>query len=681
MTDTEQNEIIRDSYETIKHLGGLSHVREKPGMYAGDYMGNEYNSALMNMLREVVFNSVDEFLAGYAKKITVKINPEAQEVSVSDDGRGIPFGPTIYTDPVSKNTYEVDSLFMATGVANTGGKYDRKDSGNYKFSLGTHGIGLKMVCALSTTFKVTSKRGGKEANISYMKGEVTSKTQTSDLQEPFTTGTTVLYVRDGSVLAQPFEYNLDHVKRYLHEVVYLNPGLVIEFINVKTNESFVYSEPNGIEALLDAEIQSKGIPCIVKYPTMVLEEVQGNKVEVALAFVQGSSESYQPFVNGGRIEQASTPVVALRKALAQTLSKYTKEYAKLSKKDQAVNVTTDDFRSGVVCIIKILHKDPAYDSQTKTKLVNSDVATQIATDIPEVLFTKLVANPVASKQLIDQAILNAQAREAASKARQSILKKAPAIRQERNISLDIYTPPFSTNPDECRIFLFEGRSASNSLIKAGKAKDPKTGRLFKETNAVLALRGMVLNMQEFETSRALKNVELATLIHVVGLNPNDPNDLSNLKFKQIVVASDADAGGAKIFILLTTFFLFHFPKIIELGYLYRVETPRWEVTVPKTGAYHPIYVSEGIEQGLDRLGFDKNDVGKVFDVKTVKGLGELSAKGTLTLVDEPKLVQIQTEDLELMRSAFQVFNHSNFVKDRKELIFEEGLLSEEDVAI
>lgn len=663
------------SYDHIHHLGGLSHMRERPGMYVGDYMSNEYNSALMHLIREIVDNSTDEFLAGHATQIKVTLDSTQQLVTVEDDGRGIPFGPTTYVDPVTKQEFPTDSLYMATGIANTGGKYSEgKSEGQYLASKGLHGAGSKIVCALSTKFKATSVREGKQAFIAYQEGEPMANTHITDTKAP--RGTRIEFIPDQTIL--PFRYKHEHIRRYMQEVAYLNAGVQL-LLQIDDEPLVEYCEPNGIEALLDAEIKERGSPVIARIPKISHGAEGENQIEVSLAFVQGSNETYHPYVNGGKIEQASTPVVAIRKVLAQAVARYTKEYAKLTKKEQAVNITTDDFRSGLICVIKILHTDPAYDSQTKTKFVNPDVANQIATTFPDIILTWLVANAPKADLLVRQALTQAMAREAANKARKAVLDKAPTRADDKAISLNIYTPPLSKDPTERDLYLFEGQSASNSLIKASKFRNPETGRLYKDTVGVLALKGVPLNPQEHTLARIQKNVELATLIHVLGLNTKDPDDLSNLQFNRVIIASDMDAGGSLISVLLVTFFLFHFPKIISEGRLFRVDTPRWEITDLKTKAWHPIYITEGVDAALGRLGYNQDDAGKRFDLRINKGLGSLSDKGVLTLVENPKLVSIQSENIPLLTEAFKVFNGSDYVPQRKALIFEEGLTFDEEV--
>lgn len=657
------------AYDTITHKAGLEHVRSRPGMYVGDYLGNDYSSALMNMLREVVGNSVDEFANGHAKTIRVGLNTTLNSITVVDDGRGIPFGPTTYTDAVTKQTFPIDKLHLATGVANTGAKYDKGDEKSFKFAIGMNGIGIKAVNALSDLFVVVAKRVDGCAMISYQKGEpngpVEVKPTTTAVETP--TGTSIRWLPDATILKH--KYDLAHIKRYLHEVAYLNAGLRIE-LAVDDGASQVFHEPNGLNAL--AADLVKGQKLMVDFPLFTGTEEKGSKFEIILKVLEGSSEITHAFVNGSAIEIASAPVAAARQAFGRAMMQLWKDFPK-AKKHEKLELRPDDLRSGLLAIVKILHVDPAFDSQTKTKLVNTDIATTIQAQLPNLIKAHMLADPKASERVFAQAVKMAEARAAAEKARNAVLKNNKALNDTSPISLDIYTPPLKKNPDTNVLYMFEGQSASGALINAAKNRDPETGQLYKNDVGVLALKGNVLNALETDLAKALANVELATLVKVSGLNPADPSDLSGLKFDKFIIATDMDAGGAHICTLLVSFFLAHFPKVITEGKLFRVITPFFEITDLKTKAHHFVYPDEDREVVLAKLGFKPEDVNKRYTLKRNKGLGEMGEQSQLTLVRKPRLQSFQTTDLDTMLRLYTVFSGKDAVEARRDLIFKLGV--------
>ncbi len=661
------------AYDTITHKAGLEHVRSRPGMYVGDYLGNDYSSALMNMLREVVGNSVDEFANGHATLIKVGLNTTTNSITVGDNGRGIPFGPTTYTDAVTKQSFPIDKLHLATGVANTGAKYDKGDEKSFKFAIGMNGIGIKAVNALSDLFQVTSKRVDGIATIGYERGEPLSPVEqlatTAAVETP--TGTSIRWKPDQTILKH--KYDLAQIKRYLHEVAYLNAGLRIELV-VDDGQTATYHEPNGLNALAAKLVADQ--PLMVDFPLFTGEEEKGSKFEIILKVLEGSSEITHAFVNGSAIEIASAPVAAARQAFGRAMMQLWKDYPNKAKKHDKLEIRPDDLRSGLLAIVKILHVDPAFDSQTKTKLVNTDIATTIQAQLPNLIKAHMLADPKAADRVFAQAIKMAEARAAAEKARNAVLKNSKVLNDTAPISLDIYTPPLKKNPGTNVLYMFEGQSASGSLIKAAKSRDPDTGQLYKDNVGVLALKGNVLNALETDLTKALANVELATFVKISGLDPANPSDLSKLNFDKFIIATDMDAGGAHICTLLVSFFLAHFPKVITEGKLFRVITPFFEVTDLKTKVKHFIYPDEDREVGVQRLGYKPEEVNKRYTIKRNKGLGEMSDEGNLTLVRQPRLQSFQTTDLETMLKLYTVFSGKDAVEARRDLIFKLGVVQD-----
>ncbi|CAG0924386.1 unnamed protein product [Notodromas monacha] len=538
-----------NNYDNIQTLDGITQMRVRPGMWIGDTSTNEYNSAPMNMLREVVGNSCDEFLGGHATEIEVTLKKEHDYITVRDNGRGIPFG--------WNEKQERSNLEVALGVPNSGAKYDKGDGKAFKVSIGLNGVGTKAVTALSEVLVGQSTRDGVTATCSFHKGFIKGVTQieeTPDLKN----GTSITWLLDQSII--PFQYRSEHIHLYLKQCAYLNAGLKITF-NDK-GETTVYHEPEGIYSLRKDLVGDSQV--LMNFPKLEGTDPEGNSYEIALAILATSQEEYQAYVNGGAIEVASAPVVAMRKSLADALLRYLKEQYPLSKRHEKVNFTTSDVRSGTIGVVKILHTDPKFDSQTKTKLTSTEISSYINQTLKENIFLHLITNPVQANQICDQIIAMTDARQAAEKAREASLQKSKSPlaqkKQEKFISLDIYTPPLSEDPSQNILYLFEGQSASGSLVEAAKERNPVTGELYKEHIGILALKGIGLNSLEVSLAQCMKNVELSTLVEVTGLSLENPSDLSGMKYNEIWIATDEDGGGYHITTLLLTFFVTHFPE-------------------------------------------------------------------------------------------------------------------------
>ena len=596
-------------YDSIETLKGLDHIRHRPGMYLGDYIGNGFNSSLCNMFREVLGNSVDEFMAGYGKKINISLDTSSNTLSVRDYGRGIPF---------TLNSEGVSQLEVAVGVPNSGAKYRKDQEGsNYTFSIGLNGIGVKAVCAVSEKFKATSFRGKKKASILYNRG---SKSTFKESSTKEASGTLIEWSPDTSIINH--QYNPKHIEKICHQTVYLNTHLSIT-LSIDGYEK-TYKESKGIQSFLATRVKDSEV--LVKSMSLSGKVEGSYEFDIALALTSASTEDIHPFINGNGIDESSAPVVSLRKGFAKAVKDYLTTVADVPKKyydkNQKLLIETSDCRAGMVAIIKMLHIDPAFDSQSKTKLINKDISKFISDTISPQILGYLQKHPDQASLVVAQILIQADARIASKKARADVLTHKVKKHSDLNISLDIYTPPLKGKPEDNSLYIFEGQSASGSLIKASKSKNPETGTLYKNNVGILAFKGMALNTLELEMSKVLKNKEFATLIDVSGLNPNNPSDLSKLNFHQFIIACDSDAGGSHIATLILTFFFKHFPKVIEEGMLFRVSTPLFELRNLKTKDLHFIYAEENKEGRIKDLGFKIEDLNKTYTLKRNKGLGK-----------------------------------------------------------
>ncbi|HEC66405.1 MAG TPA: hypothetical protein ENI23_14050 [bacterium] len=649
-------------YNDIVTLEFPDTIRTRPGMFVGNFLENGYNDAPMNLLREVIGNSVDEFMNGHANHILISLHEPDNSISVRDNGRGIPF---THNEDLDRNNLEV-----AVGVPHSGAKFDKGDDSVFKFAIGMNGIGIKAVNALSEFFNVWSYRAEQMATCMYKKGILQVKTQISKNQDQ-DIGTYISWQIDQELL--PFQYQEFQISRYLSEVAFLNAGLTLEFKHHHLEgavSNTVYHEPGGIIDYLETLTEGKEV--IATFPILEYSNGTGNQYEIALKVLFGASESYWPYVNGNLIEMSSTPVVALRQAFGRSVLTYIKEHVQLTYHQKKIDLETKDVRSGMIAVLKVLHIDPSFDAQTKTKLINRDIATMIQENVPDQIMDYLLHHHDKAGRIVIQTFMQARARIAAKNARENVTQGPRKRVKTLDISLDLYTPPLIDNPDVNDLYLFEGQSASGVLIEASKERD-ENGQLYKNKVGVLALKGMSFNSLEVSLLRAMKNEEIALLVKVAGLNPDEPEDLSGLNYNRFIIATDVDAGGYHIQTLLTTFFLAHFPGIIEQQRLFRVDTPLYEIENIKSRKKIFVYADEDREAVIKELGFTSGDVNKKFTVKRNKGLGELSAEARMTLVKDPRLTPIYHEDLEEMIKLFYIFSGAKFIPNRRALIFEMGL--------
>jgi len=642
-------------------------------MTIGDVNSSDYGSGMMHLVRETVGNSVDEFLADHATSIHIQLDTQQNSIVVVDDGRGIPLTP-------HKTEKGLTNFEVAISHINTGAKYDKGDGKAFHFALGAHGHGAKAVCFLARDYKAATWRDGRYGEIAFAEGLKAHNLRAQPLGDAETTpsGTRIAFVPDPAIFGE-LRYNPKHLQRYCAETAQLNAGLKVH-LTVKTSgndepEQTTFLSPRGIEELLDNTTRDR--PLLCRFPLIAGETPEGNRYEVALALLDDQGEVAKAFVNGGAIETSSAPVVATRQALAKSLKKYIDDHAKLPARYKNTPIRPEDARAGSSIVVKILHKNPQFDSQTKTKMVNPDMGSHMGDALAAAIYRTLLAEPATADAAVKKILHAVDLRVAAERARKQVAakRKGGSGRDVPSVSLDIYTPPLVDDPETNRLYLTEGQSAAGSLIRAAKNKNPRTGFLYKRHLGILTLKGIPLNALEVTMARVMQNTELATLIEVAGLNPKEPDDLSGLRFKDFVIASDADPAGAHIQVLLTNFFAAHFPQVLRENRLHRVLTPFFEVKVKKPPATHFIYENEKKQDGLVRIGLGDAQQGKDYTIKRVKGLAELSEKAGMTLIEPPLLSSICPKPslVPVLLEALNVYSGRAKVKERRGLIFSQGL--------
>ncbi len=562
---------------SITVLEGLQAVRERPGMYIGDTQVN----GLHQLVYEVVDNSVDEALAGHCTEITVTLYKD-HSVSVEDNGRGIPIDR--HEKESQKQGRDVTALEVVMTILHAGGKFDK---GSYKVSGGLHGVGVSCVNALSSKFHVEVSKNGKVYEMFFSKGK-----PTSHLKEIGSTdkhGTKVTFLPDDSIFTVTV-YDYDILLKRLRELAFLNRGLKINFRDerdaVPNEVTFCYE--GGVKSFVSYLNENK-IPLFPKpiYIAGNKEGVDGPvEFEVAMQWNDTYIENLYSYVNNISTRQGGTHVTGFSTALTRVLNQYIKSNNLL--KSDKIGVQGDDMREGMTAVISVKVPNPQFEGQTKQRLGNSDVASIVQVIVGEELTTYLNENPAVARMIVEKAILAAQAREAARKARELTLRKTALDSARLPGKL---TDCQEKDPALCEIYIVEGDSAGGSA---------KTGR-DRRFQAILPIRGKILNVEKARMEKILQNTEVGAMIAAFGCGIGHDNfSLEKLRYHKIIIMTDADVDGSHIRTLLLTFFYRHMPALIENNFVYIARPPLYRVTRKKVSRY--IHSEKEMDEYLLKLG-------------------------------------------------------------------------------
>ncbi|MHA1230346.1 MAG: DNA topoisomerase (ATP-hydrolyzing) subunit B [Candidatus Helarchaeota archaeon] len=610
----------------IKVLEGLEAVRKRPSMY----IGSTGIKGLHHLIYEVVDNSIDECLAGYCSNVKVILHKNGF-VSIIDDGRGIPIA--------EHPEYGVPALEIIMTKLHSGAKFDHK---SYKVSGGLHGVGLAVVSALSKELIVEVKRDGKVYRQKYSEGNVITPLEIIGECDPSDTGTSITFLPDPTIFTETTTFNFEILSQRLKEVSFLNKGLRIELIDERIGIREEYYEKEGIVAFV------KYIGKKLLHEPIYFEKIKDNViVEIAMAYTDSYIENIYSFANNINTQEGGTHLTGFKGALTRTINAYAKSHNFLKEKDK--NLSGSDVREGLAAIINVKLPEPQFEGQTKTKLGNSEIKGIVENIVNEELTKTLEKNPQVAKIIIQKCILSAKAREAARKARDLTRRKGIL---ERTTLPGKLADCSNTDPRKCELFIVEGDSAGGSA---------KQGRE-REFQAILPLRGKIINVEKASLDKILKNNEIISIILALGTGIGDDFDISKLRYHKIILLMDADVDGQHIKTLVLTFFYRYMRELIENGHIYIANPPLYKITINKKVEY--LYSDEALQDFL------KNNGGKKMKIQRYKGLGEMNPEQLWETTMDPErriLHKVEIEDAIIANEIFSTLMGSD-VEPRKEFI-------------
>jgi DNA gyrase subunit B len=617
----------------IQVLEGLEAVRKRPSMYIGD----TGQRGLHHLINEVVDNSIDEALAGYCNYVIVNINADGS-LSVEDNGRGIP------VDIHEKEGIPAVELVLTK--LHAGGKFD-KDS--YKVSGGLHGVGVSCVNALSTYFMAEIHRDGKIYQIGFEIGKTTIPLRV--VGETTKTGTIVTFTPDPEIFRQTVEFKFEIIANRMRELAFLNPEISIEVNDLREEEPIreIFHYDGGVMDFV-RYLDEQREP-LMDTPIFISSETDDVPMAVAIQYNRSYSENVHSYVNNINTHEGGTHVSGFRRALTRCLKTYGEKNNLIKGK---IAITGEDFREGLTAVISIKVAEPQFEGQTKTKLGNSEVQSAVEIAVYEKLNEYLEQHPKVARSIIDKVVLSAEAREAARKARQLVQRKGALT----SGGLPGKLADCSINePEHCEIYLVEGDSAGGSA---------KSGRN-RSFQAILPLRGKILNVEKARINKILENTEIRAMITAfgTGVGHSDDFDLSGLRYHKIIIMTDADVDGSHIRTLLLTFFFRYMHPLIENGHVYIATPPLYKITQGKDVQY--AWDDENKDNILKRM--KKNTTRKI-EVSRYKGLGEMNPEQLWETTMDPETRTLQQVTIESATAADRLFSvlMGDAVEPRREFI-------------
>ena len=630
----QKNDGSYDSSQ-IQVLEGLEPVRKRPGMY----IGSTGYDGIHHLIKEIADNSVDEAIAGYGSRVDVRLLADGG-VTVTDNGRGIPVDKHPKTG--------ISTLETVLTVLHAGGKFG---GGGYKVSSGLHGVGSSVVNALSTKLIAEVVRGGMLYRIEFSRGKTVSplkkigKTDRPD-------GTCITFYPDAEIFKETIKFDYKWVVNYLRHQAYLTKGVYTSVYDERTHERQAFYFEGGIKSYV--KNLNKGKDVLGDEIFYVDKQVSDSVVEIAVQYNDSYIETVKPFANNVLTPDGGTHLVGFRSALTRVINDYARKNSLLKEKED--NLTGDDIREGLTAVILVKLPDPQFEGQTKNKLGNPEVRRYVEQVMNEYFAYYLEENPAIAKKIINKALLAARARKAARAARDNVIRKG---------ALDGASLPgkladcSSKDPSECELYIVEGDSAGGSA---------KTGR-DSRTQAILPLRGKVLNTERARLDKMYANREILSLIKGVGVGIGDAFDIRGLRYHRIIIMTDADVDGSHIATLLMTFFFRYMRPVVEGGHVYLAKPPLFKLKLSQSKQEY-LYNEEALEARYDELIAARKEKGVQIDLndsrakqaglsesalQRYKGLGEMDASQLWETTMNPEnrvLVQVKLEDAERADAIF-----------------------------
>lgn len=630
----EKSEKSKYSAESIKVLEGLEGVRKRPAMYIGS-TGKE---GLHHLVYEVVDNSVDEALAGYCKNIKVILNKDGS-VTVEDDGRGIPVD-------INKQ-YKIPAVQLALTKLHAGGKFDKK---SYAISGGLHGVGISCVNALSKKLLIEIHRDGKIFQQEYSRGFAKTKLKTIGPSKK--TGTKITFFPDEEIFSTiDFDYKV--LESRLREIAFLNAGLKIILIDEKRNTQKEFFASGGLIEFVKWINKSKEV--LHPKPIYFKRDTNSIGLEIAIQYNTGYRENIYGFVNTINTIEGGTHISGFKTALTRVLNDYLKKKGNGKKQ----TLSGEDVREGLTAVVSVKIPNPQFEGQTKTKLGNSEVKGLVDSSVSRVLSEFFEENPSIAKKIISKVLDSAKARLAAKKARE-------LVRRKNAFSLGGLPGKLADcskrKSDDTELYIVEGDSAG------GSAKQARN----RETQAILPLRGKILNVEKSNPSKALSSEEIANMITAIGTGTGEHFNLSKLRYKKIIIMCDADVDGEHIKTLLLTFFYRFMPELIENGHVYVAKPPLYRLRKKKD---YYVYSDEELKEMSKKLNLSSGNITRF------KGLGEMSLQQLWDTTMNPKTRIIKKIYIEDAVEADQVFSMlmGDDVQARKQFIQENAKEADLDI--
>ena len=594
--------------DDIEVLEGLEPVRKRPAMY----IGGTDSRGLHHLLWEILDNSIDEYLNGHADDITLTMHKDGRSATITDNGRGIPI------DRHKKHKKTALELILTT--LHAGGKFSDK---NYLPSGGLHGVGASVVNALSKELVATVKRDGAEWSQRFVRG--IPRGDAEKLGKATGHGTTIFFRPDETIFPKT-DFVAEVVKTHLEDVSYIHSGLKITFHDEAKGEKVVFSNPGGIKDYLGKVVQGDQKKLVVDQVFHVERDEAGEKMQASLAWTESTDETIRSYCNGIRTRSGGTHEVGLRSAIVKAVRNYMETHEIPLK---GLTITAEDIREGMVGILSVFVREPQFQGQTKEKLNNPEMTASVDQMVRPALENWLNNNPSLADRIISRIVLAARARLASREAAKEVRRKSP-ISRKLNLPGKLADCTSSTDPSESELFIVEGDSAGGSAKQGRNAK----------FQAILPLRGKVLNSEGITHSKALQHSEFNDIVQALGCGIGESFDISRLRYGRIILLMDADYDGHHITTLLLTFFYRHMPELVRKEKLFIARPPLYKIRVGKEDTY---WAHDDVDKEQVLAKLPKNAKP---EITRFKGLGEMPAKtlGETTL--DPKsrtLLKVQIE--------------------------------------